>query len=92
MTEPAALRLDKWLWHARFIRRRELAEPLIAARRVRLNGQLVGRSHQRVREGDVLTLLLGPRLVVVRVLALGERRGPAREARELYEEVEPEAG
>jgi len=89
--EPA-LRLDKWLWHARFVRRREAVEPLVAARRVRLNGRLVGRSHQKIREGDVLTLLLGPRLLVVRVLALGERRGPASEARGLYEELDPEAG
>jgi len=92
LSETAALRLDRWLWHARFVRRREQVAPLIAARRVRLNGQLVARSHQRVREGDVLTLLLGPRLLVVRVVALGERRGPAAEARRLYEEVDPEAG
>ncbi len=92
MSELPALRLDKWLWHARFVRRREQAAPLVAARRVRLNGQLVARSHQKVRTGDVLTLLLGSRLLVVRVVALGERRGPAREARNLYEELDPDAG
>lgn len=81
------LRLDKWLVHARFIKARELADDLVSARRIRLNDQVVGKTHQLVRPGDVLTLT-GPREVkVLRVLALGERRGPAREARRLYEEI-----
>lgn len=87
MTDAAGLRLDKWLWHARFIRRRELAEALIASRRVRLNEQLVTKTHQLVRPGDVLTLIDPRHLRVLRVQALGERRGPASEARLLYEEL-----
>ena len=82
-----ALRLDKWLWHARFIRNRDLAEDLVAARRVRVNEQLVGKTHQLVRPGDVITLTEPARVRVVRVRALGERRGPAVEARLLYEEI-----
>lgn len=82
-----ALRLDKWLWHARFIRHRDLAEDLVAARRVRLNEQLVTKTHQLVRPGDVITLTDPRRLRVLRVQALGERRGPAAEARDLYEEI-----
>ncbi len=81
------LRLDKWLWHARFIRSRDLAEGLVAARRVRVNDQLVGKTHQLVRPGDVITLTEPVRVRVVRVRALGERRGPAVEARLLYEEI-----
>ena len=81
------LRLDKWLWHARFIRHRELAAELVAARRVRLNEQLVTKTHQLVRPGDTITLTEARQLRVLRVQALGERRGPAPEARLLYEEL-----
>ena len=75
-----AVRLDKWLCYARFIRNRNLAEALVAARRVRLNEQIVGKTHQLVRPGDVITLTEPARVRVVRVRALGERRGPAVEA------------
>ena len=87
MSAAGAQRLDKWLWHARFIRSRHLAEGLVAARRVRLNEQVVGKTHQLVRPGDVLTLTEPARVQVVRVRALAERRGPAVEARLLYEEI-----
>jgi ribosome-associated heat shock protein Hsp15 len=82
-----ALRLDKWLWHARFIKHRGLAEDMVAARRVRLNEQIVQKTHQLVRPGDVITLTEPARVRVLRVLGLGERRGPAPEARLLYEEI-----
>lgn len=87
MSAGATARLDKWLWHARFIRHRQLAEALVAERRVRLNEQVVGKTHQLVRLGDVITLTEPARVRVVRVRALGERRGPATEAILLYEEL-----
>ena len=59
----------------------------MAARRVRLNEQIVAKTHQLVRPGDVITLTEPARVRVLRVRALGERRGPATEARELYEEL-----
>jgi ribosome-associated heat shock protein Hsp15 len=83
------LRLDKWLWQARFIRSRSLADALVAARRVRVNEQVVGKTHQLVRPGDVITLTEPRQVRVVRVRSLGERRGPAGEARGLYEELTP---
>ncbi len=83
----SGLRLDKWLWQARFIRNRQLADGLVAARRVRLNAQIVGKTHQLVRPGDVITLTERDQIRVLRVRALGERRGPATEARDLYEEI-----
>ena len=83
----SGLRLDKWLWQARFIRSRQLADGLIAARRVRVNEQLVAKTHQLVRPGDVITLTEREHVRVLRVRALGERRGPAIEARDLYEEI-----
>ena len=81
------LRLDKWLFQARFIHNRRLAESLVAARRVRLNEQIVAKTHQLVRPGDVITLTEQRQVRVLRVRALGERRGPAIEARGLYEEI-----
>ena len=58
----------------------------MAARRVRLNEQIVGKTHQLVRPGDVITLTEQRQVRVLRVRALGERRGPALEARGLYED------
>ena len=83
----SGLRLDKWLWQARFIRNRQLADGLVAARRVRLNEQIVAKTHQLVRPGDLITLTDRDQIRVLRVRALGERRGPATEARGLYEEL-----
>lgn len=87
MSERPALRLDKWLWHARFVRRRELAAGLVAERRVRLNGQPVVKTHQLVRPGDILVLTEGERIRVVRVKDLGLRRRGAADAAALYELV-----
>ena len=59
----------------------------VVARRVRLNSQLVTKTHALVRPGDVITLTQPTRIRVLRVLALGLRRGPATEAQTLYEEL-----
>jgi ribosome-associated heat shock protein Hsp15 len=83
------IRLDRWLWHARFFRSRSLAAAAVAGGRMRLNGRIVEKPAQAVRAGDVLTFALGRRIVVVRVLAPGHRRGPAPEARALYEDLSP---
>jgi ribosome-associated heat shock protein Hsp15 len=82
------MRLDKWLWHARFFKSRTLAARFVERGRPRLDGRVVDKPHAVVAAGMVLTLALGPRVRVVRVVALGERRGPAAEARTLYEEID----
>lgn len=87
-TQGATLRLDKWLWHARFARTRSLAAKLVEAR-FRINGNPTEKAHHAVRPGDVLTFSLGPHIRVIKVLALGARRGPAPEARLLYEDLDP---
>jgi ribosome-associated heat shock protein Hsp15 len=84
-----ALRLDKWLWQARFTKSRSLASALIEAGSVRVNGSRVTKPGRDVTEGDVLTFPQGPRIRVVRILALGLRRGPATEAKMLYLDLEP---
>ncbi|MEZ5887389.1 MAG: RNA-binding S4 domain-containing protein [Paracoccaceae bacterium] len=81
------IRLDKWLWQARFLKSRSLAAALIEAGHVRLNGAHVTKPAQTVGPGDVLTFALQREIRVVRVLACGTRRGPASEARTLYAEA-----
>ena len=85
----ASLRLDKWLWFARFFKSRSQASKFCADGRVRVSGSVVRKAHHPVRDGDVLTFVLGKRVRVVRVIALGTRRGPAPEARALYEDLSP---
>ncbi len=80
-------RADKWLWCARFQKHRADCAALIVSGALRINRQPTDKPHARVRVGDVLTLALGPRIRVIAVLALAERRGPAAEASALYREV-----
>jgi ribosome-associated heat shock protein Hsp15 len=82
------LRIDKWLWYARFLKTRSLAAALVEAGEVTVNETVVIKTSQALKPGDVVTLRLGKRWRRVRVLALGERRGPAPEAQALYEEME----
>lgn len=87
MTEEVrtTLRLDKWLWHARFFRTRSLAAEMVARGKVRLNGRITKKPATAVGAGDVLTFVQGREVRVVRVLALPDRRGPAVEASAAYE-------
>ena len=84
----ASLRLDKWLWHARFLKSRTLASKLCQSSKVRVNGEPVKKAHVAVRPGDVLTFPLGPHIRLIKILELGARRGPAKEAQLLYENME----
>lgn len=80
-------RLDKWLWFARFARTRALAVRLVGAGHVRVNGRRADAPSKPVAVGDVVTVAAAHATVVVRIRDLGARRGPAPEARLLYEEV-----
>lgn len=82
-----ATRLDKWLFHARFCRTRELAQAVTEKGKIRLNGARVEKPGHAVRPGDVLTLALGGQVRVVRVTGLGTRRGGVQEAQGLYEAI-----
>lgn len=87
-----SLRIDKWLWQARFFKSRGLAAKICERGRIRLNRQPVSKPHQRIRVGDVLTFPQGKLVRVVRIAALGIRRGPAPEAQTLYEDLSPPSG
>lgn len=90
MTTPgvgACERLDKWLWQARFFKSRTLAAKAVAARRVRVNQEVITKTHHKVREGDVLTFPQGGTVRVVRVRDFAASRGPAAVARGLYDDL-----
>lgn len=86
--EPGrAQRLDKWLWHGRFLKTRGLASRLISGGMVRVNRERVVKPSYTVRPGDVITTTIAGRVRVVRVTGIGERRGPPSEASGLYEDI-----
>lgn len=83
------LRLDKWLWHARFFKTRSLAAKAVAGGGLRINKVPVTKPAAQVKPDDVLTFPLGRHVRVIRIVALGTRRGPAPEAQALYEDLAP---
>ena len=85
------IRIDKWLWHARFQKTRSLAQAAATKGHIRLNGRRVEKSSVEVGPGDTLTLPRGREVIVVRVLGCGIRRGPAPEAQALYEILDDNA-
>lgn len=86
----ARQRLDKWLFFSRAAKSRTLAQKLIEAGSVRVNSTRTVHSDHQVGPGDVLTMTLGKRLLVWRILGSGTRRGPPAEAASLYEDLTPD--
>ena len=87
MTSPSAagsIRLDKLLWYLRLARSRSLAQAMVVAGHIRLDGRRVTRASCAVHVGQVLVLPVGEHIEVIRLLALPERRGPAPEAQACY--------
>ncbi len=80
-------RLDKWLWHARFVKSRSIAAKLIEGGCIRVNRQRVVKAATSVKCGDVLTANLNGRVRIIEVRAIGQRRGPPSEAQELYRDL-----
>ncbi|GGG65778.1 hypothetical protein GCM10011415_10690 [Salipiger pallidus] len=91
MTDAPAtekLRIDKWLWRARFFKTRSLAAKIVSGG-LRVNGLPVAKPAYGVAVGDTLTFSQGREVRVIRILALGTRRGPAPEAQALYDDLDP---
>lgn len=86
------LRLDKWLWYARFFKSRTLAAAACEQGAIRVNGERVAKANVLVKPADVLTFAQGPYVRVIEVAALGSRRGPAPEAQALYRDLDPPEG
>jgi ribosome-associated heat shock protein Hsp15 len=81
------LRLDKFLWFARIVKTRALAQELAEKGRLRLNGRVVDKAHARLHPGDVLSFAQNGAVRVLKIEALPSRRGPPAEARALYSEI-----
>lgn len=82
-------RIDRWLFFARVVKSRSLAAKVAMAGRVRINRDKASQASDMVKPGDVLTITLDRRILVYKVLDAGKRRGPAEEARTLYEDLSP---
>lgn len=83
------LRVDKWLWHARLFKSRNLAGEIAASGKLRIDGVKVSKPSQTVTPGNVLTLPKAGYVRVIQVDGIGTRRGPAAEAVELYTDLDP---
>jgi ribosome-associated heat shock protein Hsp15 len=88
-TGPVVQRLDRWLWFTRAIKTRTLAATLIEAGKIRVNSVKVTKPSHTVQPGDVVTSSVQKDVRILRVNAIGLRRGPAAEAQMLYEDLTP---
>jgi ribosome-associated heat shock protein Hsp15 len=86
MADDARVRIDKWLWAARFFKTRSLATEAVDGGKVEVNGARA-KPAKAVKPGDEVRLRLGPYEHILIVRALAERRGPASVAQTLYEET-----
>ena len=82
-------RLDKWLWHARFVKTRSLAQKLISSGGVRVDREKVTSPSKQVRAGNVLTLTLPRDVKIIRIDNFAEKRGPFKDAQLLYTDMTP---
>ena len=87
--EAARVRLDKWLWFARFFKTRSLASKVVASGHVRVNGTHVSKPSTNVSHGDVVMFPQARDVRVIRIESVGARRGPASEAQSLYADLAP---
>ena len=86
---PASIRLDKWLWFARVVKTRTLAQKLVRAHKVRVNKDKISNPAKPVVVGDVLTITLERQIRVFEIVECGKRRGPFSEAVNLYHDLAP---
>ena len=84
------LRIDRWLWQARFFRSRSFAAAVVAEGHIRVNGQPIHKPGREISPGDTLTFPQGNRIRLIRITDLGQRRGPAVEAQGLYLDLDPQ--
>ena len=89
LNSDPSIRLDKWLWFVRKVKTRSKATKLVKDGKIRVNGDKVSKASQIIRAGDVITAMIATNVHVLKVVALGQRRGPAVEAATLYEDLTP---
>ena len=89
ISDATEMRIDKWLWAARFFKTRAEAQRLVTSGRLRLDGEPMAKPHRQIRIGHVLTFPKAEDIRVIKILAMAKRRGPAAEAAMLYEDLAP---
>lgn len=82
-------RLDQWLWYARIFKTRGAASKFCQAKKIRLDGDLISKAKTPVRIGMMLSFTLDEQIKILKIEALGVRRGPAVEAQSLYDDQSP---
>ncbi|MEO0358831.1 MAG: RNA-binding S4 domain-containing protein [Pseudomonadota bacterium] len=87
--QGSSIRLDKWLWYARFFKTRSLATKVVQSGKVRVDATPVSKASRTIQAGNVLTFPKEDDIRVIQVDALGDRRGPAPEAQALYTDLAP---
>jgi len=88
-TDAPAIRVDKWLWYARFLKSRSLASRFVSDGNLRIGGERSTKPSRMVKPDDVLTFPQGNHTRVIKIIEIGTRRGPATEAQALYEDLSP---
>jgi ribosome-associated heat shock protein Hsp15 len=83
------MRLDKFIWFVRLTKSRTLAQDLVHAGHIRIDGRVIDRAHMIVRVGNVLSFPLHDRIRIIRIESLPVRRGPSAEARACYADLSP---
>ena len=86
MTEQRQ-RIDKWLWFARMVKTRTLAQTIVSHGQVRVNKARITKPSHEIGPGDILTFAVHGRVRIIRVSHIGVRRGPASEAQTLFEDM-----
>lgn len=86
----ATQRIDKWLWFARLVKTRTLATRLVTGGKIRINREKIDKASHSVKAGDVVTARVARKIVILKILDVGARRGPAKEAQLLYEDLTPD--
>ncbi|MEL7300218.1 MAG: RNA-binding S4 domain-containing protein [Pseudomonadota bacterium] len=89
MSETDSIRVDKWLWQARFFKTRSLAARVVSEGKVRVNSTPISKPSRAIAPGDVLTFQQQRDVRVIELVAVGTRRGPAPEAQQLYKDLAP---
>ncbi len=84
-----SMRIDKWLWHARFVRTRAAATRFIQSGKMRVNGIRKNKPSHQIRAGDVLTFALSARVRVIKIISLSTKRESAPLAQQLYKDLSP---
>lgn len=87
--DAPTIRVDKWLWYARFLKSRSIASRFVSDGNLRVGGERSTKPSRAVKPGDVLTFPQGNHVRVIRIVEIGTRRGPAPEAQALYEDLSP---